>query len=120
MDNTFKTDEKLYRAVYPPEVMDMFWRKDGGVSSAAFADPRGLSVDRGDYRADDVVAASMKERFTGSIVYFYVKHANDAGAFIKYSPSGANPYHTLVLGSRETPLLSKEQRSILARKAVVL
>ena len=50
MDNIFRIDEKLYRAVYPPEVMDMFWKRDGSVSSAAFEDRNGLSVDRGDYR----------------------------------------------------------------------
>lgn len=46
MDNTFYADEKLYRAVYPPEAVAMFWRKDGSLSSAAFADPKGLSVPR--------------------------------------------------------------------------
>ena len=50
MDNTFELNEKLYRAVYPPDVAEMFWRKDGTISSAAFADPRGLSVNRGNNR----------------------------------------------------------------------
>ena len=46
MDNTFPKSEKLYRAVYPPDKVAMFWRRDGSISSAAFADPNGLSVDR--------------------------------------------------------------------------
>ena len=66
MDNQFKADEKLYRAVYPPEVMNMYWRRDGRLSSAAFADPNGLSVDRGDYRSDDEVVQEMVKRFSGS------------------------------------------------------
>lgn len=35
MDNTFPNCEKLYRAVFPESYMQMFWRKDGTVSSAA-------------------------------------------------------------------------------------
>lgn len=31
MDNELKETEKLYRAVYPPDVMDMFWKKDGTI-----------------------------------------------------------------------------------------
>ncbi len=42
MDESFNINEKLYRAVYPPEVMQMYWKRDGSVSSAAFADPHGL------------------------------------------------------------------------------
>ena len=55
MDDRFSIDEKLYRAVFPPAIKDMFWRKDGTVSSAAFADPKGLSVDRGNHREDSEV-----------------------------------------------------------------
>ena len=53
MDNIFPKNEKLYRAVYPPEAAELFWKADGSISSAAFADPKGLSVDRGDFRVDD-------------------------------------------------------------------
>ena len=59
MDNTFEPSEKLYRAVYPPEIADIFWKRDGSISSAAFADPHGLSVDRGDYRDDEVVVSAF-------------------------------------------------------------
>ena len=40
----------------PPEVTDTFWRKAGAVSSAAFAEVKGLSVDSGDYKADTEVS----------------------------------------------------------------
>lgn len=52
MDNTFPNCEKLYRAVFPESYMQMFWRKDGTVSSAAFTDKQGLSVERGDFREE--------------------------------------------------------------------
>lgn len=47
MNDTFPDEEKLYRAVFPESYMQMFWKRDGTVSSAAFADREGLSVERG-------------------------------------------------------------------------
>ena len=63
MDNKFTNTEKLYRAIYPPEVMEMFWRKDGTLSSAAFADANGLSVDlRGELSACMSKTSLISER----------------------------------------------------------
>ncbi len=120
LDNKFKLNEKLYRAVYPPEITEMFWRKDGSISSAAFADPKGLSVDRGYHRSDNDVVTVMQERFTGRIVSLYVKNCLDIGAALKYLPSAVNPYHSEIHGSDNTLLLSKQQRLSLARKAVIV
>ena len=120
MNDIFEKNEKLYRAVYPPEIAEMYWKKDGTVSSAAFADPKGLSIDRGDYRSDESVVSSMQERFTGHIISLYVKNCMDIGARILYKPSNANLYHSEIHGSVDTPLLSKTQRHHLARKAVII
>lgn len=120
MDDLFKDNEKIYRAVYPPEVADMFWRKDGTVSSAAFADPKGLSVDRGNFRPDNEVKADMHKRFSGMIVRLYAKNCTDTGAVLKYMPSRNNPYHSELHGSSINKLLSKQQRLFLSRKAVIL
>ncbi len=120
MDEIFNKNEKLYRAVYPPELAEMFWKRDGSLSSAAFADPKGLSVDRGNYRSDDEVVKDMKKRFTGRIISLYVKNCDDAGAVVKYLPSRSNKYHSEIHGSENTPLLSKSQRRFLAGKAVVI
>ncbi len=117
MDNCFDDSEKLYRAVYPPEIADIFWKKDGSVSSAAFADPKGLSVDRGYFRSDADVILSMKKRFTGHILSLYAKNCTDTGAILRYMPSKSNPYHTEIHGSETTILLSKSQRHELARKS---
>ncbi len=38
-------NEELYRAVYPPTYRELFWKEDGTLSSAAFYDPKCLSVD---------------------------------------------------------------------------
>ncbi len=82
MNDLFKPNEKLYRAVYPPEVVAMFWRKDGTISSAAFADAKGLSVDRGNHRPDSSVIEAMRKKFTGHIIYLYVKNCLDIGASV--------------------------------------
>ena len=120
MDNTFLNTEKLYRAVYPPEVADIYWKIDGSLSSAAFADPRGLSVDRGDYREDQEVIEDMRCRFRGHIISLFVKNCFDVGAIVRYLPSRTNKYHSEIHGNEETPLLSKSQRRALARAAVVI
>ena len=120
MDNTFKSDERLYRAVYPPEMVSMFWKRDGSLSSAAFADPKGLSVDRGNYRRDEDVVSDMSKRFTGNIIRLYVKNCTDIGASVKYLPSIKNKYHSEIHGSDTNALLSKQQRLFLSHKAVIV
>ena len=120
MDNSFENTEKLYRAVYPPEVVDVFWKKDGRISSAAFADPKGLSVDRGNYRSDDEVLSDMRSRFIGHIFSIYVKNCTDVQACVKYLPSKNNIYHSEIHGSMNSVLLTKSQRRHLALNAVIL
>jgi len=120
MDEHFDNTEKLYRAVYPPEVADIFWKKDGSVSSAAFADPKGLSVERGDHREDVIVLDSMRRRFSGHIISLYVKNCVDTGAVVKYLPSRKDKYHSEIHGSESVRLLSKSQRRYLAGKAVIM
>ena len=120
MDNSFLPDEKLYRAVYPPEMVSMFWRQDGSLSSAAFADPKGLSVDRGNYRSDREGIDDMSKRFTGRMISLYVKNCLDIGALVRYRPSEKNIYYSEIHGNAEKPLLSKSQRYQLARKARIV
>ena len=98
----------------------MFWKKDGSVSSAAFADAKGLSVNRGNFRPDEEVISEMEKHFQGHILSLYVKNCFDIGAVVKYLPSKNNPYHSEIHGSESTPLLSKSQRRFLAQKAVII
>ena len=119
MDNTFPKTEKLYRTIYPPNRVAMFWRKDGSISSAAFADPNGLSVERGDFRSNDIVISSMLSKFTGHIVSVYARDCYNIGAFLQYLPSKNNIYHSEIHGSKTKALLSKSQRYRLVRKAIV-
>ena len=119
MDNIFPKSEKLYRAIYPPDKAAMFWRKDGSISSAAFADPNGLSVERGDFRSTDKVINSMHSKFIGHIVSVYAKNCYSIGAFLRYLPSKYNIYHSEIHGSKTNVLLSKSQRYYLAQKAKI-
>lgn len=119
MDDTFFPDEKLYRAVYPPEVKDMFWKGNGQVSSAAFYDPEGCSVNRGNYRSDDEVVIDMRKHFIGRIVALTVEQCEEIGARVRYKPT-KNLYHSEIHGSDTVILLDKRQRKHLARCAQIV
>ena len=120
MDDIFSPEESLYRAIYPPEIVSMFWRKDGTISSAAFADAKGLSVDRGYFRSDSEVIASMRKRFTGIIISLYVIDCLAVKAIVRYLPSKQNPYHSEIHGNNKEPLLTKSQRLYLSRRATIV
>lgn len=119
MNQDFDSKEKLYRAVYPPEICDLFWKSNGELSSAAFSDKKGLSADRGDSRPDRDVITDMLKRFSGRIVSVTVELCRDIEAEVYYRPSHNNPYHSEIHGSKETALLSKPQRRYLARYAKI-
>ena len=117
MDDTFTEEEKLYRAVYPPSHPGMFWKRDGSLSPAAFADPKGLSVERGDKRSSETIVKKMKKTFSGCIVSVTVENCHETDAVVKYLPSESNKYHSEIHGSPTTLLLDKSQRYYLAKKA---
>jgi hypothetical protein len=117
MDNTLDDAEKLYRAVYPPSHPGLFWKKDGRISPSAFADPKGLSVERGYYRKSEEIVEKMKKIFSGCIISLSVCNCRDVDAVVKYLPSKDNNYHSEVHGSDDVVLLSKSQRFHLAEVA---
>lgn len=119
MNNSFKEDEKLYRAVYPPDHSDMYWKKDGTVSTAAFADKNGLSVERGNYRPDKDVVNDMLQRFTGRIISVTAGQCDEVEAKVLYLPSKSNVYHSEIHGSDKEKLLNKRQRRWLASKSII-
>ena len=119
MNQDFENDEKLFRAVYPPEIAKMYWKTKGELSSAAFADKRGLSVDRGADRSDSDAVSCMLSRLMGYIVSVSVGICRDAEAEVYFMPSKSNPYHTEIHGSKDTVLLSKHQRRFLVLNATI-
>lgn len=119
MNDSFPEEEKLYRAVFPPSQLSMFWKKDGSLSSAVFADRNGLSVERGDDRNADIVINEMKKFFIGRIISVTVKNCNETNAVIKYLPTKRSKYHSEIHGSQTSKLLDKRQRRYLAQKAQI-
>lgn len=119
MNNTFSDCEKLYRAVFPESYIQMFWRKDGTVSSAAFVDKEGLSVERGNFREDQRVIEEMQKFFKGCIISLTVEQCRKVDAIVKYKPTRRSKYHSEIHGSATVPLLSKSQRKKLADGAKI-
>lgn len=117
MNNVFKDDEKLYRAVLPAS---MYWKKSGGISSAAFSDNEGLSVERGNHREEESVVKKMRRYFRGSIVSVTAKQCKDVNAVLKYKPTMRSRYHSEIHGSEDSPLLKKSQRKQLASVAKIV
>lgn len=117
MTDIFLDDEKLYRAVRP---IDMFWKEDGTLSSAAFQDSNGLSVDRGNYREDREAKRRLLMNLHGTVVMFSVKDCNDVTAIVKYLPTEDNEYHSEVHKSVTEKKLTKSQQRHLAKVAKII
>lgn len=118
IDHKFLDEEKLFRAVRPAYFKDMYI-EDGRVSSAAFKDKRGLSVDRQGRRKSEECVDNMKEKLDGSILSVLVKQCLDADIYIKYAPSTHNVYHTELHRSKSITLLSTSQAKKLAKLAKI-
>lgn len=119
MDENFKPDEELYRAIYPVEIRPMFWKENGSISSAAFYDQNGLSVSRAGGRKIDDILDTMQRCFVGHIVSFTYSQCKQINAVVKYLPKH-NKYHCEVHGSNKDRLLSDVQRKLLARSVKIL
>ena len=119
MNDLFKGDEREYRAVYPPSHPGLFWKQNGQLSSAAFADPHGLSVERGNYRNPYLVVDKMKKSLKGCIVSVSVEDCLRTKAVVKYRPTSNNIYHSEIHESETTVLLNKYQRLQLAKVAKI-
>lgn len=101
MTNQFNSYEKLFRAVYPPTVLPIFWKENGKISSAAFKDKNGLSVERSHNRSDNAVIKDMLYFFHGHILTVTVKDCENCNAIVKYLPTKRSVYHSEIHGSNE-------------------
>lgn len=119
MNKDFTEKEKLYRAVFPETLRPLFWKKNGRVSSAAFKDKNGLSVERGNFRLDKDVIQDMKEYFTGSIISVTVGQCREVNAVVKYLPSARSKYHSEIHSSSEKMLLTDRQAKYLADISII-
>lgn len=118
MDEHFEEMEKLYRAVLPK---DTFWKENGSLSSAAFKDKNGLSVDRQKERTDaEAVEFFHKRKFVGEIVYVRVRNCNEVQALVRYLPSRGNAFHSEIHKNWQEKQLSNSQAKKLAQCAKIV
>lgn len=109
--------EVLLRSVRPKE---MFWRSDHTLSSAAFKDREGLSVDRVWDRDIGDAVQTMRSRFEGTVVGVTVGDCHDVNAIAKYLPVETNYYHSEIHQSSEKAMLTDGNAKKLAAKAIIL
>jgi hypothetical protein len=120
MTEQFEIYEKLYRAVYPPDIMPMFWKENWEVSSAVFKDKNGLSVERAGCRNESEVISDIRSRFLGAIIWILVGDCMTCNAVVKYLPSKRSIYHSEIHGSEDIKLLSQSQCKYLAKASRVM
>ena len=114
MNTNFASEEKLYRAVLP---LEMYWRSDGTISSAAFHDKNGLS----DFRDDSDVVSDMKARgLSGGIIFVTAEDCSEIEAIVLYKPIENNQYHSEIHRNETVAVLSKGQMKRLARKSIIV
>jgi hypothetical protein len=119
MTEQFEMFEKLYRAVYPPEIMPMFWKENGELSSAVFKDKNGLSVERAGGRDENVVIAAMRLFFYGAIFSISAGDCTSCEAVLKYLPTKRSMFHSEIHGSKDRKMLSQSQCKYLAKRATM-
>ncbi len=117
MTKQFEVSEKMYRVVYPPDIMPMFWKENGKISSAVFKDKNGLSVERAGGRKEREIISDIRKRFCGAIISLLAGDCFACEALIKYLPSKRSVYHSEIHGSTERKLLSQSQCKYLASVA---
>lgn len=115
----FNDDEKLYRAVYPASRAKRLWQKNGKISSAAFKDPRGCSVERARKRINEDVIKSVKEKLEGCVVSVTVLKCKEVDACVKYKPTKKNDYHSEIHKSMIEIELTDGQAVKLSRQATM-
>jgi hypothetical protein len=117
--DNFMDDEKLYRAVYPASRAKKLWQKNGRISSAAFKDPCGCSVERAKKRTNEEVIKSVKERLQGCVVSVTVSQCKKVEACVKYIPTKKNENHSEIHKDEAEILLTDGQSVRLAREAAM-
>lgn len=120
MNNSFSEEEVLYRAVYPPDINEILWKDENHVSSAAFLDKRGLSVERGNFRTDEEVVSNMHKLFVGKIISVTVQLCKKIKAEVVYKPTKRSIFHTEIHGDKKHIVLSPSQRRFLSKNCRII
>ena len=118
-DIPFDDKEQLLRAVYPPEIKNYFWKKDGTLSSAALKDPNGLSVNRTfSYPVSRIIDKMRSKGLIGPVFSLTVLKCKEVSAVLQYLPTEQDCTHSEIHGSNDKKLLSDKQSKELAKSAI--
>lgn len=118
MNKITDPNEILFRAIraYPP-----FIKEDNSISSAAFKDKNGLSVDMKADRGELECVQSLKNRFMGIIVKLTVQDCNNINAIVEHCPIyNENMYHCEIISNVNKKLLTQSQAKYLANIAKII
>lgn len=100
MSNQANNAEHVYRAIHPYR---NFIKADGSISSAAFKDPKGLSVEQGLGRTDkDIVAHIRQTKLQGKVAKIPIEVCNNANIKI-FDDKAKNIFHRLLLNKSFDP-----------------
>ena len=114
----FRCDESLLRAVFPADRRPDLWNGKR-LSSSAFKDKRGASVDRTYDRSMEESVAFLQEKLQGYLVSVSVENCKEVNAIIKYLPSDTDIFHSEIHRSEDIKLLDEVQAYHLARVAII-
>lgn len=110
-----KPNEKLYRAVLPTKI---FLKEDGSISSGAFKDKFGLSVDVQMNRVNNIAVNFIRELRNGIIVSVTSENCKEKNIHYVYCPLEENEYHSELHRDRNTKVLTGSQAKYLAKNCI--
>lgn len=112
LDDDINDDEFLYRGLIPVFYQDR-------ISSAAFKDSMGTSVDRDNLtrpESECVEELCKNDRFIG-VCKIKSQQVREIGALPLYKYLEANPYHSEIHDSENVPQIKSSKARKLSRKA---
>lgn len=118
MDETFAPDEQLYRGLH-----SIWLEDDNSISSAAFKDSNGVSVDRDGGRAEHDCIDRLVDNLPqiAGVGRLSCQDVADCGALPVYLPVEGNDYHSEIHDSADqVPIKSKSKSRKLASKCQVV
>lgn len=117
MNKTIADTEFLYRGI----IEEWFDKENNRISSAAFKDKKGVSVDRdGNERKEKeckeaILSIERKppRKPFDIVCKLLTKQVRESGAFVKHCPSINNKYHSEIHNSeKEIPISSSKARAL--------
>ncbi len=124
MNKTINDTEFLYRGI----IEEWYDKENNRISSAAFKDKKGVSVDRdGTNRKEKECIKTIlsKERRPPRKSFYMVcklltKQVREKEAFVKYCPSKNNIYHSEIHNSENKIPLSSSKARVLSKIAQII